>query len=428
MICTGHTNRFPSTKNQPQPHKSAFGKMICSSICLFAAGTPHAPLPPEAKQNLNPKRWSMTLVEQMGSMPQGDREGALCTLGEADRMRVAKGTTTVETRRAPLAAGAKQYPSHKSRSMGFVKKMKNIPRGDWEGALRALGKAERVEARIAKEMPGVVAGTDGAGLTLFMYSSCLRVLATNRKWREALGVLGRMQAAGLSPDQYCLAAALEACAKAGQSERSLELLEEAKSSRWVLDRFCYVIVITACASTGYLEQAVALLREMPTVGVTPNTISYSDVITACGNAGEWRQAVALLREMPTVGVTPDVASYSATITACGKAGEAEQAVALLKDMLTVGVAPDGRCFGAALLACIKVGEWEQALVVLRDMQGVGITHDVVAYNSAMAAGEKEDQREQALALLREMSTGGVAPSAISSSTAVTASTNRGELQ
>lgn len=400
--------------------------MILPSLCLSAAETTPTPLPPEVTQHPISKQRSREFVEKIGSMPQGHREGVLPTLGKADKMRVAKVATTVEAQRMPLAAGAKLYPSHKSRSMSFVKKMKDIPRGEWERALRVLGEAELLEARIAKETTGAVTGSDGAGVTLFMYSSCLRVLATNCRWREALGVLEQMQAAGLSPDQYCLAAALEACVKARQVERSLKLLREAKSSRWVLDRFCYVIVITACSSTGNLDQAIALLREMPTVGLTLNTISYSDVITACGKAGDWRQAVALLSEMPTMGVVPDVACYSATITACGKARESDQAVALLKVMSTAGVAPDGRCFGAALLACIKAGEWEKALVVLRDMREGGIMPNVVAYDAVMAACEKGDQQERPLALLREMSTGGVVPSVISSSTAGARSRSRGE--
>lgn len=385
---------------QPPPTE---GIPLNSTTCLTPCATfmfdaDHGRLPPTS------------FAGKMSVTPTANGQWTLSSLGTPERPPIPK-TTTLCAQHGPVSHGDSRYPSHKSRSMDFVDKMKAIRRSDWQGALCALAEAERLEARIAKDPE---AGME-SGVTLFMYSSLLRILASNRRWQEALGVLERMLAGGMIPDQYCLAAALEACSKAGQLDRALELLQKAKRSKWVLDCFCYAIVITACSRNGNLDQAVNVLREMRSVGVTPSAVSYRDLIAACGNSGKWEQALVLLGEMPAAGIAPDVSHYSSAITACGKSGEFEEAVTILEEMSTDNVAPDDRCFGAVLLACIRGGGWEQASAVFRDMQAAGIPPGVVVFNAAKAASKTTDHRDQALMLLKEMQTADGSPVASSGS-------------
>lgn len=157
------------------------------------------------------------------------------------------------------------------RSKLFVKKMRSLPRTDWEGALRELARAEAIEARLM-ETGGE--GQFSAGMTRVMYGSVMKILATNRRWREALSVLARMEAGGLTPDAQSLSAAITACSNGEQCDTAVKLLRKAQRLGWAVNDYSYLAAISACGKGGNGEEAMALFKEMPSAGIALTTKAY----------------------------------------------------------------------------------------------------------------------------------------------------------
>lgn len=149
--------------------------------------------------------------------------------------------------------------------------MKYLPKTDWEGALRELARAEATEARLMK-IGGE--GQVSAGMTRAMYGSSMKILAANRRWREALSVLARMQAGGKTPDAQCVSAAITACSTEEQCDIALKLLRKAQRSGWKVNHYSYLAAISACGKSGNGEEAMALFREMSSAGIALTARAY----------------------------------------------------------------------------------------------------------------------------------------------------------
>lgn len=137
-----------------------------------------------------------------------------------------------------------------------------------------------------------------AGVTVFMYGSCIVHLAKCGRWQEGRKILDKMLGLGLQPDILTVNALLHSCGKA-KWKVALALLRRVRSTGFALCIISYNTVISACGNCGQWEKALLLLEEMEAVGgVKPNIISYNSAITACGKSHRWEKAVSLLREMP----------------------------------------------------------------------------------------------------------------------------------
>ena len=63
------------------------------------------------------------------------------------------------------------------------------------------------------------------------------------------------------------------------------------------DEITYSSVINACAKGGEWQRALGLLDEMRSRGLVPDEITYNSVINACAKGGESQRALNLLDEM-----------------------------------------------------------------------------------------------------------------------------------
>jgi len=111
------------------------------------------------------------------------------------------------------------------------------------------------------------------------------------------------------PNLKVLNAAIDACAKGGQRERALDLLEHMQETPDTCpDVTSYNAAIGACVKSGQWKTALELLQEMKNAGIRPNVTSYSPAIDVCAKSGQWEIGLQLFDEMQEAGSTPDVTS------------------------------------------------------------------------------------------------------------------------
>lgn len=91
----------------------------------------------------------------------------------------------------------------------------------WRQVLMLLDKAEH-DADFIPERP----------VTSHMYSCCVSYMAKCHRWKDALGILARIQSRGGVPDIFSLNAAIDACANTRQWRTALGLLEKARQEGW----------------------------------------------------------------------------------------------------------------------------------------------------------------------------------------------------
>jgi pentatricopeptide repeat protein len=243
-----------------------------------------------------------------------------------------------------------------------------------------------------------------------------------RYWKEALQVFDQCQREpGVTPDVYTYSNAIRACAKGGQTQRALALLEAAKDLRLPVDGYCYTATMEACSKAKMWERALDLLKEMQVeYQLKPTAVAFSLCISACGNAGRWQAALDLLQQMRDEGLRINLITYNSAITALSKSASRRNSQAqakplwplvqeLLRQVRQNGLVPDGFSYSAAISCCGAEGRWEEALGLIEEMKLSGARPNKVAFSAAISTCGKNGQVEHALRLFREMREERIAP-------------------
>ena len=125
----------------------------------------------------------------------------------------------------------------KSRSFLFVKEIKAIPKWNGVKVIKVLEEAHRLSGGRDEADRGTGAGTGGSDggsggggrdpkrlqMTSFMYNACISHMSMCGRWQEALQVLDLMREVDFPPDEFCVTAAITACGRAGQWQKSLDV-------------------------------------------------------------------------------------------------------------------------------------------------------------------------------------------------------------
>ena len=144
------------------------------------------------------------------------------------------------------------------------------------------------------------------------YNAVIGACASSGKWREALTVLDECyQEPNFEPNIYIYTNAMRACAKGGNTEKALSLLQIVKDKGLAVDSYCYTAVIDACAKGKKWKKALELLDEMEEKGIQPTQVTYSVTISALGNGLQWERALWLLNLMRSKGMKVNLITYNA---------------------------------------------------------------------------------------------------------------------
>lgn len=351
--------------------------------------------------------------------------------------------------------------------------------GHWEPAMALLHKMELPTSPV---QPDAVS-----------YGTVLAACERAQKWDMVLEQTKEMQASNVQLDGMALTSVLKACQQMGLASEALMYLElmktsspsQRKTTGWQrkgvkqpirgADAVAYRLAISACARGGNWQEGIRLLEEMrssPT-DMTPDVVAYTSAITGCEYAGEWKrslqlvncmrkdgvepnvvtfaavigacatacanyarvgneaaialpktQALRILRVMkkdPTV-VDPNINVYNAAIRVCAEAMDLVSALALLDRIKEDGLEPTERTFGSLVTACERVGSTEALSKVLRRMKDASIVPNEIIYGAAISCCRKAGEPERTLLLLRKMIREGLSPNVATFNTVIMAQT------
>lgn len=407
----------------------------------------------------------------LGSGTNIEASGATATRIAQEKTVVAAKTSVTKKARGTRRRGLDKGTSAIMRSKNVLSAIQNIPRDNWQSVLRCLDEAEAEEARHANlsRLGSVVpAGrASSAATSTWVYNTCISRMAKCLRWGEALDILARMSALGVTPNTYCVNSALDACGRAGRAVEALELIQDARAANVKLDvvsfnaaipaanvfsektrhrgweiakmmllemdkagvepnSLTFYAAIRVCSRYGEAGEALQLIREMRAKGVDPFRGTYNAALSACRAGGAWQEAVSLLTEARQSGMPGSVFSHNLALSTCADAGQWEEALSLLNNMKTIegsdaGAEPDVISHNICISACARAGRWEEAVETLRGMSDSGtVSPDVISFSTAISACQRAGQWETAVSLLREMPSRGLKPNSITYNAAMTA--------
>jgi pentatricopeptide repeat domain-containing protein 1 len=286
----------------------------------------------------------------------------------------------------------------------------------YESALRCCAKLGEWKKglKLLREM-----GRLPNGASRFAYNLALEAAANAQKLSAAMDLYGEMlQSASLQPNVFTYSPLLSLCAKLGDGERALRLLEEMKGRGVAGNAFTYTATIDACERAGMRGMTDVLLREMRALGVGPTVVTYNAIIARRAERPEaWGEALEWLEELEASDVKPDRMSYAAAMNAAERAYAWDRVVELAD---RAGSLADVAIVSRQINAFVKLERWREAREAMDRMRERGLRPDEVAYTLVIKACTLGGQPHQALRYFREMTADGIRPNVISYSAAMEA--------
>ena len=197
-------------------------------------------------------------------------------------------------------------------------------------------------------------------------------------------------------------AAIDACARARpvRLDKAFELLQTSPVPPNV---YTFGSLMNACARAGNVERAVAVLNGMTErYQVPPNAVVYHAAVSACSNSQPPRCDVAwqLLDQAREAGLALSVVGYNAALSAAARAGQVELAVDLLERMEQsddpLVPKPDGVTYGTLLAAFERAEDWNALMQFAARTQKAGHALDGMAITSILHACQQLGLHTEAL--------------------------------
>jgi len=244
---------------------------------------------------------------------------------------------------------------------------------------------------------------------------------------KAVQLLSEISAAGLEPDAISYNSVIHAFAKKGEIRQAEKWLVTMEENAVEANTISYNILMDACVKSDNADGAEMWLQRMQNAGIEPNEVSYATVIHARAKRGDSVVAEQWLRKMIASGVEPNVVSYNSLIYACGKKGQCAQAETWIEEMEARGIEARVTTYTAVIDACAKSGDVERAEKWMEKMIEKEIEPNVVSYSAMIDACAKGADPERAELWHTRMLLRGVQPNAHSFSAVINACAKAGDV-
>ncbi|CEM03124.1 unnamed protein product [Vitrella brassicaformis CCMP3155] len=277
--------------------------------------------------------------------------------------------------------------------------------GEWKIALQLLmHQLSHVAPSLKLGEPSAAAIRDERGRVIapdaISYTTVLKACSREGRWRAALRVfywMRQLRRGKEGVDRLAYTTAISACARAGEVGFAESLFEEAKREGVLPDLIMVNALLDACDKAGEWERAVDILtqlKETPFPSLRPDHRSFNSVISACSKNGQMDLAFSFTLEMQTYGFRPNEVTYHALVFAADDRlrppddatadVSAEELDNFLGDVYdSTSDAPDPVAYGAAIASCRRRGDWKQAFSILREMKGHGLTPTSFCYTATL---------------------------------------------
>ncbi len=255
-------------------------------------------------------------------------------------------------------------------------------------ALMACGRCRgmrREAAELFAEMPE-------EDKSAFTYSLAIHAATKEGHWQQARALLDEMHGkTGFKPSIGCYIAAMNAYARAGRAEEALALLKRMQAEGVTLNAVVYTVAIDACARRAMVDEALELLREMEEEWcLPPSSLAYGSAIHACAKAQQGGRALGLLRKMQEKGLEVTEVHYGAAMNALNQSeGDDAALLGLYEEVKAKGLPLVVGMFAAAInAAAYLAGAYAQAVDIGRDLLAYGHAPNARALKLLMNSAEK----------------------------------------
>jgi pentatricopeptide repeat protein len=165
-----------------------------------------------------------------------------------------------------------------------------------------------------------------------------------------------MQMANLEPDEKTYNSLINACAKAGVTDRAEHWFRMMELAGCKVDKITFGSVIHASAKVGNVARAEYWMDEMIRRGVIPNLVCFNTVLHACAHNGDHQRATKWFQKILGANTTPNKITFNSMIDAYAKAGDVASAEMWLQQMVAKGFHPDQITYVTLLRACTHVAQ------------------------------------------------------------------------
>eukprot|EP01038_Epipyxis_sp_PR26KG_P014567 gene14567-19558_t len=200
--------------------------------------------------------------------------------------------------------------------------------------------------------------------TLVTYSTLISRAGTWQKTQLAQFYFNDMIASNIQPDIQAYNSLMNAYAKNGNLQQSLNVLSMINHDKYINSSvITFNTLIDSCARTGNVTFINDILLLMKKANISPNQRTYSSIIHTCCQGGQLQTAYNLLQIMEEKGFEPNEITYSLLLDSLGKNGDIPTILQLLDYLSTKGFYPNVVILTSLITACGKNGQLDLAFKI-----------------------------------------------------------------
>jgi pentatricopeptide repeat domain-containing protein 1 len=239
------------------------------------------------------------------------------------------------------------------------------------------------------------------------YHLLISALGQNNRLSVMARYLEEFLVAPIDHDSKTICVAMQAIGKAFYWERSLLLLERARSLGIEFDSTVYSQVINALEKSGKVDLAAKVFDDMAARGVSADIKCFVIMLYACSGPNAMERAHSLLELMKKQNLSPDQSIYLAMIAVCGRNKQWQKALEHFSSISSAGFTPDSNSYCSVMLACSKSGQVDEVKRIFNEMRAKNML-STSAYNVLISTMEHvRDCVPEVEAILKEMKSNGV---------------------
>lgn len=128
---------------------------------------------------------------------------------------------------------------------------------------------------------------------LLIVNKKIKEAAQNKQLGVALDEFARLDKLGLAPTVHTYTNMINACVRAGETERAIAYLKEMEEAGVAPNEVTYTALIKGLAADADMEGVRKMLNTMRKKGLTPNVRTFDTILRGCVRAGDSKMAMAI---------------------------------------------------------------------------------------------------------------------------------------